>query len=78
MTNRNAIPFDPRKPLDPSGLRLGTPAITTRGLTTADMPQIATWIEDGVAAARSGREDELARIRGEVRELAAAHPLPAA
>lgn len=47
VCNRNAIPGDPRKPLDPSGIRLGTPAITTRGLSIEHMPLIATWIDVG-------------------------------
>src|SRR3954471_2095208 len=43
-TNYNTVPYDTRKPFDPSGLRLGTPALTTRGLTEAQMPQVADWI----------------------------------
>ena len=41
----NTIPYDTRKPFDPSGLRIGTPAITTRGAKEKDMPRIADWIE---------------------------------
>jgi glycine hydroxymethyltransferase len=44
VCNYNAVPFDPRKPLDPSGIRLGTPAVTTRGLRPADMRVLAAWI----------------------------------
>jgi glycine hydroxymethyltransferase len=77
VTNRNAIPFDARKPLDPSGLRVGTPAVTTRGLGPDHMTHIAGWIDAGIAAARGGRTAELKRIRGEVRELAMAYPPPA-
>ncbi|MCW3063433.1 MAG: glyA [Solirubrobacterales bacterium] len=76
VTNRNAIPFDPRKPLDPSGIRLGTPAVTTRGLREADMATIAGWIDAGVVAARVADEGTLARLRAEVAELAGAYPLP--
>jgi glycine hydroxymethyltransferase len=76
VCNRNAVPFDERKPLDPSGIRIGTPAVTTRGLTTTDMPAVARWIDEGVEAARGGDEQSLARIRGEVRELAERHPPP--
>src|SRR5829696_1597181 len=77
VCNRNAIPFDARKPMDPSGIRLGTPAVTTRGLTQSHMATIAGWIDAGVEAARAEDEDALARIRAEVRELALAFPPPA-
>jgi glycine hydroxymethyltransferase len=76
VCNRNAIPGDPRRPLDPSGIRLGTPAISTRGLRPEHMATIAGWIERGVEAARHEDEGELERIRGEVEELAAAYPPP--
>src|SRR5262245_18658697 len=74
--NYNTVPFDPRKPFDPSGIRLGTPAITTRGLTQHEMGPIARWIDEGVDAARRGDETAIERIAGEVRELAAAFPPP--
>jgi glycine hydroxymethyltransferase len=77
VCNRNAIPFDTRKPMDPSGVRLGTPAVTTRGMGPLQMEAIAGWIDEGVAAAARGDEDALARIRGQVRELALAFPPPA-
>lgn len=75
-TNANAVPLDPRKPSDPSGLRLGTPAVTTRGMAEPEMERIADWISRGVDAARRGDEAVLDRIAGEVRELAAAFPIP--
>jgi len=75
-TNANAVPFDPRPPSDPSGLRLGTPAATTRGMAEPEMERIAEWISRGVEAIRRGEEAELDRIAGEVRELAAGFPIP--
>ena len=77
VCNYNAVPFDPRPPLDPSGIRLGTPALTTRGLGPAHMPALAGWIDAGVEAARREDETALARIRTEVLELARAFPPPA-
>ncbi|GAA2737066.1 serine hydroxymethyltransferase [Actinocorallia aurantiaca] len=72
--NHNTVPFDPRKPFDPSGLRLGTAAITTRGLTEADMPRVAAWIDEVVRA----HEDTglLSRIAAEIREFMGARPMP--
>ena len=77
VCNRNAIPFDSRKPMDPSGLRLGTPAVTTRGLSAEHMETVAAWIDRAVDAARREDEERLSRVRGEVRELALAFPPPA-
>lgn len=74
--NYNTVPFDPRKPFDPSGIRMGTPALTTRGLTEAQMPQVAAWIDEAVEAARKEDEATLARIAADVRELLAAFPSP--
>ncbi len=72
--NYNSVPFDTRKPFDPSGLRLGAAAITTRGLTPDHMPQLAKWIDEAI----SNQDDAatLARIAGEIKELMAAHPMP--
>jgi glycine hydroxymethyltransferase len=74
--NYNTVPYDPRKPFDPSGIRLGTPALTTRGLTEAHMPQVAAWMDEAVNAAIKEDEPQLARIAGEVRDLLAAYPMP--
>ncbi|HEX2568519.1 MAG TPA: serine hydroxymethyltransferase [Polyangia bacterium] len=74
--NYNTVPFDPRKPFDPSGLRIGTPAVTSRGMKEPEMKHIARWLDEGVAAARSGDEGAIERIAGEVRELTRAFPAP--
>lgn len=73
--NKNMIPYDPRKPLDPSGIRLGTPALTTRGMKEPEMKQIARWIDDVLA--RPDNDDLLSRVRGSVRELCEQFPAPA-
>ena len=72
--NYNTVPFDPRKPFDPSGLRLGTAAITTRGLTESQMPAIAAWIDQTIKALDD--ETALGRIAAEIRDLLAAYPMP--
>jgi glycine hydroxymethyltransferase len=74
--NYNTVPYDTRKPFDPSGLRLGTPGITTRGLTEEHMPQVAAWISDSVDAAVKDDESTQQRIAGEVRDLVAGFPMP--
>ncbi|ROP42634.1 serine hydroxymethyltransferase [Saccharothrix texasensis] len=72
--NYNTVPFDPRKPFDPSGVRLGTAAITTRGLTEDHMPQVAEWIDRAIRAADDGQA--LDRIAAEVADLMAGYPMP--
>jgi glycine hydroxymethyltransferase len=74
--NFNTVPFDQRKPLDPSGLRIGTPAITTRGLREEHMPAIATWMDEAISAAVKDDEPTLERIAGDVRELLSSFPMP--
>jgi len=73
--NKNVIADDPRKPLDPSGIRFGTPALTTRGFNENDCAQVAELMLDALTH-RDG-EQQKAAIRGAVRELAHAHPVPA-
>ncbi|WP_327005904.1 serine hydroxymethyltransferase [Dactylosporangium sp. NBC_01737] len=75
-TNYNTVPYDTRKPFDPSGLRIGTPALTTRGLTEAQMPQVADWISRAVDAAVKDDDQALDTIAAEVRELLSAYPMP--
>jgi glycine hydroxymethyltransferase len=72
--NKNMIPFDPRKPLDPSGIRLGTPALTTRGATETDMQTIADLLDQALIARAD--EAKLAAIRSEVKQFALKFPVP--
>jgi glycine hydroxymethyltransferase len=74
--NYNTVPFDPRKPFDPSGLRIGTPAVTTRGLGVEQMPLVAEWIDRAVIAADGADEAAIEQVAGEVRELLAGYPMP--
>jgi glycine hydroxymethyltransferase len=74
--NFNSVPYDKRRPFDPSGIRLGTPAITTRGLTTEHMPQLAVWMDEAITAAAKEDEAPLARIAAEIRDLMSAYPIP--
>ena len=74
VLNYNTVPFDPRKPFDPSGIRLGTPAVTSRGMGEPEMKQIGEWIDRIVQAP----EDEAlaARVAGEVKEVCSRFPAP--
>jgi glycine hydroxymethyltransferase len=74
--NYNTVPFDPRKPFDPSGIRIGTPSITTRGLAEQHMTQIAAWMDEAIRAAAKEDEDVIQRIAGDVRELLGGFPMP--
>jgi glycine hydroxymethyltransferase len=74
--NYNTVPFDKRKPFDPSGIRLGTPAITTRGLREEHMAPIAAWMDEAITAAAKDDEATIERIAAEVREMLAAFPIP--
>ncbi|MEW1548109.1 serine hydroxymethyltransferase [Streptomyces tsukubensis] len=76
VVNYNTVPYDPRKPFDPSGIRIGTPSLTSRGLGTEHMATVAEWIDRGVTAAGSGDEAALTAVRAEVAELMSAHPAP--
>jgi glycine hydroxymethyltransferase len=72
--NYNTIPFDPRKPFSPSGLRIGTPSVTTRGMKEDDMRQIARWMDEVVAHVKD--EEALDRIAAEVADFCRAFPAP--
>jgi len=72
--NKNLIPFDKRKPLDPSGVRMGTPALTTRGMREDAIRQVAAWIVSVLAAPDDGAL--AARTREAIREFARDYPVP--
>jgi glycine hydroxymethyltransferase len=71
--NKNAIPFDPKPPLVTSGIRIGTPAITTRGIGLAEIRTIGNWIAEVLEAPEDA--ERLSKVRGEVAELCRAFPL---
>jgi len=70
-TNKNSIPYDPASPFKPSGLRLGTPAITTRGMKELEMKMIASWINTVITD-----KTKVEKVREEIRELCLKFPLP--
>jgi glycine hydroxymethyltransferase len=72
--NKNTVPFDPRPPFSPSGIRLGTPALTTRGMKEAEMEQVAEWIDQAIVA--HGNTAKLEKILAAVQAFAADFPLP--
>lgn len=74
VSNYNSIPFDPRKPFDPSGLRIGTPSITSRGMGKDEMVRLAGWMDQVVAAPEDAKVIE--RVFGEVKELCQSFPPP--
>ena len=74
--NMNMIPFDTRKPMDPSGIRIGSPALTTRGMGVDEFKKIGAWI----ATALKSHDDAtvLEQIRSEVKQMTNHFPVPAA
>ena len=73
--NKNKIPFDTRPPMDPSGIRIGTPALTTRGMKESEMRTIAGWI--GQVLASASDKETLDRVRSQACELGKQFPAPA-
>jgi len=69
--NKNSIPYDPNPPFQPSGIRLGTPALTTRGMQEKEMQQIASWINEVIAD-----EKTVSKVREEIKTLCKNFPLP--
>jgi glycine hydroxymethyltransferase len=76
-TNYNTVPFDPRKPFDPSGIRIGTPSVTSRGMGEPEMRQIAAWMDEVVTAlAKGDAEHIITRVHHEVSALTSTFPAP--
>lgn len=76
VVNYNAVPYDPRKPFDPSGIRIGTPALTSRGIPASEMGTVAEWIARVVEAARTDDEATVTKVRADVKNLMDAYPAP--
>ncbi len=74
ICNKNGIPNDPRPPMVTSGLRLGTPALTSRGLKEAEMVQVAGWLDRVMGS--KGEVGETAKVRAEIREFCSRFPMP--
>jgi len=74
VVNANTVPYDPRKPFSPSGIRIGSPAVTSRGMKEPDMRRIVAWMDEVIANAED--EQTLERIRNEVRDFCVAFPAP--
>jgi glycine hydroxymethyltransferase len=71
--NKNLIPYDARPPMEASGIRLGTAAITTRGLSRDDVRRMGGWIADVLA--KPSDESVKKRVRGDVAAMTRAHPI---
>ena len=71
VVNYNSIPFDPNPPMNPSGIRIGTPAVTTRGMGKAEMRKIAGWMDEVLSSQYS-----VSSVRRQVKELCRIFPIP--
>jgi glycine hydroxymethyltransferase len=71
VLNKNTVPYDPRPPFDPSGIRLGTPALTTRGMKEKEMKKIAFWIDEVISNPRSAQ-----KVKTEIRKFCQRFPVP--
>lgn len=71
--NKNTVPFEPRSPFDPSGIRLGTPALTTRGMEETEMVQVAAWIDEAISSHNDDKK--LAKIHHDIKQFADQFPL---
>jgi glycine hydroxymethyltransferase len=72
--NKNMIPFDQRKPLDPSGIRIGTAALTTRGMKESEMKKVGAWILEILRSPED--QATITRVQGEIRDLTKSFPVP--
>lgn len=72
--NKNTVPFDPRTPFDPSGIRLGTPALTSRGMKEDEMVRVAAWIDEAISNRRD--ESKLAKLHDAIKSFCSDYPLP--
>lgn len=71
ITNKNSIPYDPSPPFNPSGIRIGTPALTTRGMKEKEMKKVASWFNDVISGSKP-----LSKIRKEIEKFCLKFPLP--
>ena len=74
VVNANTVPYDPRKPFSPSGIRIGSPAVTSRGMKEPEMRRVIAWMDEVIA--NTDDEQLLERVRNEVKEFCAAFPAP--
>ena len=74
VCNYNTVPYDPRKPFSPSGIRLGTPSVTSRGMGEVEMRQIGVWIDEVITHADD--EAAIARVNAAIIEFSRRFPAP--